>query len=531
MAGRFYVNQRVSYSTSLCTIRYIGPVDGTAGEWLGVEWDEPLRGKHSGEHAGKKYFDCAVANAGSFIRPSRAPDPPLTFVQALRKKYIDDGVVDVSAQRPIEWGGKVVQEIGFDKIRQKLRKLKELRIVLVDGLQIAKEDPVELITETCPEIEDLNLSRNLFDSLQSVEVICRALPKLRSLRISGNRFSSLHVKAEVEREDGSLGTGFDNITSLELEETLLSWEELAKILPLFPSLQILDLSLNRLSSIPQEIGDILITKILTPKLTELKLERNKLTNISSILPASLLPNLRKLLLARNQISSIYGPDDDPETPILFKNIRYLDLSFNSIPSFKFINAINSHFPDVEGLRITHNPLYEVPGMGSDEAHMLTVGRLNWKVRLLNFTTITIQERTNAELYYLGRIAKEMAEVAEGEEEELIVRQHPRWNELCKAHGKPIVNRSLEVDRQSLGRNLINIEFVHNNQSVVRKIPKHLTVSALKGIVGILFPVRPLRVTLEILLDNANGRVLENELKRLEVYVEEHKEVKMLVKQA
>ena len=87
--------------------------------------------------------------------------------------------------------------------------------------------------------------------------------------------------------------------------------------------------------------------------------------------------------------------------------------------------------------------------------MLTVGRLSWKVRLLNFTTITIQERTNAELYYLGRIAKEMAEVAEGEEEEIITRQHPRWGELCKAHGKPIVNRNPEADRQSLGKNLIS----------------------------------------------------------------------------
>jgi len=60
--------------------------------------------------------------------------------------------MDVSAQRPIEWGGKVVQEIGFDKIRQKLRKLKELKIVLVDGFQIAREDPVELVAETCPGI-------------------------------------------------------------------------------------------------------------------------------------------------------------------------------------------------------------------------------------------------------------------------------------------------------------------------------------------------------------------------------------------
>lgn len=43
-----------------------------------------------------------------------------------------------------------MEEIGFDKIRRKLRKLKELKIVLVDGLQIAKEDPVELISKTCP---------------------------------------------------------------------------------------------------------------------------------------------------------------------------------------------------------------------------------------------------------------------------------------------------------------------------------------------------------------------------------------------
>jgi len=69
MAGQFYVNQRVSYSTSLCTIRYIGPVEGTAGEWLGVEWDEPLRGKHSGEHARRKYFDCGCVLCFLFLPP------------------------------------------------------------------------------------------------------------------------------------------------------------------------------------------------------------------------------------------------------------------------------------------------------------------------------------------------------------------------------------------------------------------------------------------------------------------------------
>jgi len=47
---------RLSISCSLCIVKYIGPVDGTSGTWLGVEWDDPARGKHSGSHDGKAYF-------------------------------------------------------------------------------------------------------------------------------------------------------------------------------------------------------------------------------------------------------------------------------------------------------------------------------------------------------------------------------------------------------------------------------------------------------------------------------------------
>ena len=58
MANDFYPGQRVSYSGALCTVRYIGEVQGTKGQWIGVEWDDPARGKHDGSHEGVKYFDC-----------------------------------------------------------------------------------------------------------------------------------------------------------------------------------------------------------------------------------------------------------------------------------------------------------------------------------------------------------------------------------------------------------------------------------------------------------------------------------------
>lgn len=38
------------------TLRYVGPVGDTKGTWLGVDWDDPSRGKHNGTHLGTEYF-------------------------------------------------------------------------------------------------------------------------------------------------------------------------------------------------------------------------------------------------------------------------------------------------------------------------------------------------------------------------------------------------------------------------------------------------------------------------------------------
>lgn len=52
------VGRRIKYAGNIGTIKYVGPVDGTRGVWLGVEWDDPTRGKHNGMKDGKQYFSC-----------------------------------------------------------------------------------------------------------------------------------------------------------------------------------------------------------------------------------------------------------------------------------------------------------------------------------------------------------------------------------------------------------------------------------------------------------------------------------------
>lgn len=218
------VGQRRSFDGQLCTIRYVGSVQGTAGDWLGVEWDDASRGKHSGEHKGLRYFTCwscidiclfecplirftgksSQPTAGSFVRPSRPSDPPRSFLEALREKYAsepeqgDEGsnsVDRVAPQNAIKISSKVVEEVGFDKIRRQIAELQELRIVILDGLCLAgvlssydqAHDQVQesagQIAATCPKIVELDLSRNLLSRWRDVWEICNQLKHLKRLKV------------------------------------------------------------------------------------------------------------------------------------------------------------------------------------------------------------------------------------------------------------------------------------------------------------------------------------------------------------
>lgn len=87
-------------------------------------------------------------------------------------------------KKEIEISGKVVYEVGFDKIRKQMSQLDELKIVLVDGMRIVKaEIEGKRIRDICPIIAELDLSRNLFQSCGEIIKICAELDHLKSLRL------------------------------------------------------------------------------------------------------------------------------------------------------------------------------------------------------------------------------------------------------------------------------------------------------------------------------------------------------------
>ncbi|KAK3300088.1 uncharacterized protein B0H64DRAFT_6902 [Chaetomium fimeti] len=540
------IGERRSYDSAPCTVRYVGEVAGTSGSWLGVEWDDPSRGKHDGQHKGVRYFSCLSQspNAASFVRPTRAPDAPQTFLSALTFKYARGPSQNQTPARQIKFSGKVAEEVGFEKISRQQAQLDELQFVILDGVQVAhatdpERDGHQSIHQVCPKVRELDLSRNLFERFGPVVQICSELKLLRSLRVNGNRFRDIFDDEVLE----SAGDAFAGVTELALEDTLLSWQEICHIASKFPSLTTLHAGSNQLSTLTAIPPAPFATSLVS-----LHLELNDFTSLSSLAPLATIPTLRNLLLKGNYISTINPPSSPP--PIFGPNLHYLDLSYNLIASWTFIDALPATIPGLTSLRLTHNPLYTDPDLDdtttttttttttptptsiptppkpifplteritprptassarkSEEAYMLTLARLP-ALRTLNFSAVTPADRADADMFYLSRIARQLAAVPEGgdtKEEGVVLARHRRWAELCELYGEPVVVRRGEVvDAGFLEARVVGVEFVFcggggggEGKEVVRRVqvPKSFDIYAVKGVVGRVFGLSPLRVRL------------------------------------
>ncbi|PVI08553.1 hypothetical protein DM02DRAFT_5528 [Periconia macrospinosa] len=521
MATQYYVGKRLSFDGQLCTVRYIGDVKGTKGEWLGVEWDDPARGKHSGEHAGIRYFQCLRDNttAGSFIRPNRKSDTPRSFVEALKAKYASEDFEDPNVEivfttqpgdnariraeplskpkQSIRISGKEVEEVGFDKIRKQLAALSELKIVILDGFcmerPIARRNegtdswPIGLsdIKDASPKVIELDLSRNLFEEWREIASICEQLTNLRSLRVDGTRFrdTSLTV-TEIARANAA----FAHIKYLKLEDTLLPWEDMTRITQLFSDLTTFVASSNLYASLPSMHTP-------NPTIVDLSLEDNLFSTLTSLEPLTRLLNLRRLVLKSNKISAIGSTDSEPD-PVFPLSLTEVDFSYNEIADWSFIDALQHTFPGLTSLRISHNPLFkslQAPdgkAMTAEDGYVVVLARLA-NLKTLNFSNVLPKERLDAESYYLSLIAKEVS-FAPDSDEERILKTHPRWKELCEEYGEPAIQRSSsQINPNSLAARLIRLELYQvGGKRVKIEIPKSATAYTLLGIVSQNFQIKP-----------------------------------------
>ncbi|KAG8533292.1 uncharacterized protein KY384_002075 [Bacidia gigantensis] len=429
-----YVGQRCSYQGERCTVRFVGGIANKSGQWLGVEWDDPTKGRHDGTYEGTTYFACKHPSrtAGSFIRPSRPQDPANGLVEAMEIKYVSSSKGLTRDVEIIEISGKTVEEVGFEKIERQLAGLTELKIVVLDSLRIrgitgvpmsfAKHEaitsdvqqPLSWLRQT--KIEELDLSRNLFEHWDEIYLVSQSIPRLQILKLAGNRFCGLRT-SELEptyKHD-------DQLKGLHLDDTLLDFNTISIIASLYPNLATLTASYNLISSLTSAPS--------TPRLRHLDLSFNRISNLLCLAPLASLPELKSLSLRSNPLTTL-----NTTQPLIFPTITHLDISSTFLPSLPSLNSIPSIFPKLSSLLTQHTPLSAL-----SSASLLTIARLG-TIREFNYSSVSMAERQNAELYYMSTIVQQLSDAESLEQERDFLTEHSRWHELCELHGKPTVQR-------------------------------------------------------------------------------------------
>lgn len=119
MENSLRVGQRIRVgSNQVASVRYIGGLDGHPGTvWVGLEWDDPSRGKHDGSLNGRRYFSCRFgADHASFIKMSRllaSCSVGIPIADAMRERYISGHHtpgVDVAAHPTPTWDALLLQD-------------------------------------------------------------------------------------------------------------------------------------------------------------------------------------------------------------------------------------------------------------------------------------------------------------------------------------------------------------------------------------------------------------------------------------
>lgn len=258
------------------------------------------------------------------------------------------------------------------------------------------------------------------------------------------------------------------------------------------------------------------------------MESNEIESISTVRLLTSLPNLNHLSLRGNNVSTILDGSNDTTPDFQFPQIlSSLDLSRNNITSWKFLNHIPTLFPGITTLRISGNALYDQPPLSPsiaaatstmsaskpmtvDESFMLTLSRFPSTLTVLNYSVISPQDRSNAEMYYLSLIGKELSATSEAEEESVLA-NHPRYAELCDLYGEPRITRAVESDGsgkrvihpRSVAARLVRLAFYLCNQSEnssaqgissesmpVKEVPTSFDTYQVKALVSRLFKLPP-----------------------------------------
>ncbi|KAF8373413.1 tbce-1, partial [Pristionchus pacificus] len=440
------VGARVQVGSDKATVRYIGQVDGVRGDWVGVEWDDPSRGKHDGTVKDRRYFTTKHPTGGSLVRPnlvSLGED----LESAVSSRYGSDENAD-----DFMLGTKRVEMVGLEKGRQ--RNLSALRVIVLDNMTVngAVREGSDPLFPRCIEV---NLYGNLLRRWRDVVDILAHMPRCEELVLSANFLEEIPSgSAVLEGVERHL-----SVLRVTLNRCRLDEGTIARCLGLFPRIEELYAASNGMCSFGRSF-------LLPSSLTLIDLEDNGIAAFEDIGALEELPNLAKLSLARCRLRSvrIAGPHAFPVLHTL--NLKGNDISdWESIAQLRQLAALATLYVDFERFHAE---------FGMDPREVITAKLPS--LRNLERCELSVIERRSAEIRYLNKYSALSEERKRGE-------QHVEDLErLEKEHGAPVLDNARAKQMA-----IVRISFVMGEKTLPeRSLPTSLTIQKVLDMARKLF---------------------------------------------
>ncbi|KAF4368022.1 hypothetical protein F8388_002633 [Cannabis sativa] len=450
--NEFRLGQRVHSAGDpwrIGTVRYLGPVQGYSGSWVGVDWDSE-DAKHDGSINGVRYFQAKSERSGSFFRTHNLSSG-ISLIEALRLRYQGETTEEEEDEMYVLSASNKrvsIQLLGKEKIQDKLSRFEELTGASLSFLGVSSPGFSGDTGSLLPNLKELDLTGNLLSDWKDVGTICKELPMLQALNLSYNLMAPDIVELPQLK----------NIRILVLNHTGVNWTKVEILKTSLPAIEELHLMGNSISTIDPPAS---FTVQGFDSLRLLNLEDNSIADWKEIIKLSLLRSLEQLHLNKNNLSCISYPDHDmldEQTDKPFQNLRCLLLGNNNLEDLASIDTLNL-FPKLVDIRLSDNPVAD-PGRGGIPRFVL-IARLA-KVEVLNGSEVRPRERKESEIRVLAYAHKNEGMCLAGldeESEELylgtlrkfswyirlvmskmqgspedIQRLHPRFLELKSFHG-------------------------------------------------------------------------------------------------
>ncbi|KFD70278.1 hypothetical protein M514_09237 [Trichuris suis] len=469
---------RVRYWDARGTVKYHGTVGSLDGKWIGIDWDEVDRGKHDGSHQNVQYFktwyilEVKVSQfhhmsprSGSFMRPGSVQYGCSLFEAIESREY--DRFNDNHSE-----GAVSIFVSGKDATIEE--RVKKLSILALDNSLVSHAGVNENLEDAFVNITDLDLSHTLVIDWKEIVLMLRLMPNLKN-----------KLRSPIGAFEDTVC--FKNITTLALSQTEYSWKEMQTLADVFPNVERLWLSYNRIDSLDDNIPFVYLRL--------LSLEANPLPQWKEmVIPLGSLERLETLYLGQSGLSEIAIPKVSSHR--VFPMLEELDLSDNSLDDWNCFDELNK-LTSLKRLIVRRNPICS--SLEEATCRQFIIAKVR-NLRVLNRVEVSPQERRGAEIDYLQHFAAEWhslkKEKEEGKSGALVDfhRRHPRFRELIEIHGPPpevVCKSDLLVDK------LLTLTFTcdDSTHAVQRKIPRSMTVEKLKLLVGRLFQLDPFSVCL------------------------------------